>query len=382
MTVYDVDPVVSYTLTGVSDFFFAYKVSGEEDLIVTWVDEDGTATQLVYLTDYTVALTVANTGTVTIIDTTMKGTLIISRDTPMTQEVNWVNNDPLDMIVQEASFDKLTMMVQDLDATSVSLPAGFPSGVEFPYPEAGLILGWNSAGDNLTNYPSYGSFEDLANEAIDAAADAATSEANAAASAAAAATSETNAAASADAAALSEANAAASEANVLLLEETTATLVEEAETAEANAGAWAQEAANCAAAALAATGEFDATDLEDLESSGIKTTLPQSATYTDAYRCLYMETDWTCYEASASASTTVPVIAMNIVADEETVITYGFVRNDTWTLVPGLVYLSETTGDITQTVPTTSGAVVQVIGVAVAANILFFNPQQTLIVLA
>lgn len=54
----------------------------------------------------------------------------------------------------------------------------------------------------------------------------------------------------------------------------------------------------------------------------------------------------------------------------------GLVRNDGWSAwtVGGLVYLS-TTGGITQTAPTGTDDVVQVLGVAYAAKIIFFNPS-------
>jgi hypothetical protein len=39
------------------------------------------------------------------------------------------------------------------------------------------------------------------------------------------------------------------------------------------------------------------------------------------------------------------------------------------------MYLSETAGDMTQTAPSTDGAFVQVLGIALTADVVYFNPS-------
>jgi hypothetical protein len=56
---------------------------------------------------------------------------------------------------------------------------------------------------------------------------------------------------------------------------------------------------------------------------------------------------------------------------------YGLLRDDSyagWT-VGGLLYLSTTAGAITQTAPSGTDDVIQILGVAYASKIIFFNPQ-------
>ena len=70
--------------------------------------------------------------------------------------------------------------------------------------------------------------------------------------------------------------------------------------------------------------------------------------------------------------------------DVDGVVVKGFVRlsSDSGGSVGDPVYLSETTGLVTTTAPTTSGAVVRVVGYKVAANIIYFNPSQDWIEIA
>lgn len=381
MTVYDVTPAIVYTLTGVADYYFNYVVNDEEDLVVVHVALDDTVTTLVYGVDYVVTLLPSGTGTVTLGDTTLTGTLSITRNTPRTQEVSWVNNDPLDMVVQENSFDKLTMIMQDIEASRIGLPPGFPTGVEFPLPESERVLGWSTDGTTLQNYPSYGSFQSLADSAAASAASALSNASSAAASAISASNSATAASTSASNAATSESNAATSEYNADISAAEALDSRDQALTAEGNAAIWAQDAANCAAAAEEAVGILTVTLDTDLTVTGLLGEITRSGDYSAALQPIYLDSSFEGVAASAAASTTVPVIAMNVATDSDSVLMFGKARNDSWSLSPGLVYLSTTTGGIVQTPPSGSGEVVQVIGYALASNILFFNPQQTLIVL-
>ena len=59
----------------------------------------------------------------------------------------------------------------------------------------------------------------------------------------------------------------------------------------------------------------------------------------------------------------------------------GFFRDDTWDWTPnGLLYISEATGgSLTQVIPTTATNQVQVVGVAISADIILFNPGYELV---
>jgi len=59
----------------------------------------------------------------------------------------------------------------------------------------------------------------------------------------------------------------------------------------------------------------------------------------------------------------------------------GFMRHDAWAWTPGgLLYIDRTTaGALTQTAPATAGDQVQVVGVAITADIILFNPSYELV---
>jgi hypothetical protein len=58
----------------------------------------------------------------------------------------------------------------------------------------------------------------------------------------------------------------------------------------------------------------------------------------------------------------------------------SFVRDDTWTWTVGAeLYMATTDGDITETAPSTTGNLVRIIGYAVTADIIFFDPDRTYI---
>jgi hypothetical protein len=94
--------------------------------------------------------------------------------------------------------------------------------------------------------------------------------------------------------------------------------------------------------------------------------------------------DGKAWKCDADAVATMPAVAMStasISADASgTVLLQGILRDDTfnWT-VGGLLYASGTAGPPTQTQPAGVDGVVQVVGVAIAATRLYFNPVLTYI---
>ena len=83
-------------------------------------------------------------------------------------------------------------------------------------------------------------------------------------------------------------------------------------------------------------------------------------------------------DASAAATSRVIGIAPAAISDTATgtVLLQGFVRDDTWTWTPGgVLFLSETAGAMTHTAPTTDGAFVQAVGVALSPDVVYINPS-------
>jgi hypothetical protein len=89
-------------------------------------------------------------------------------------------------------------------------------------------------------------------------------------------------------------------------------------------------------------------------------------------------------EADASAYATARVIGIAPAAISDTatgtILLHGFIRDDTWTWTAGsTLYLSETAGAMTHTAPSTDGAFVQVVGVALSPDVVYINPSMDVI---
>jgi len=93
------------------------------------------------------------TGTVTMNVAPATGeTLIIERDMPYTQSVDYVEGDAFPAESHENALDRIVMTLQQL-AYSIKRALKAPTGVEYtlPDPEAGKAIGWNSTNDDLVN---------------------------------------------------------------------------------------------------------------------------------------------------------------------------------------------------------------------------------------
>ena len=89
-------------------------------------------------------------------------------------------------------------------------------------------------------------------------------------------------------------------------------------------------------------------------------------------------------QADASAVATARAIGISPAAISDTatgtVLLHGFIRDDSWNWTTGSVlYLSETTGAMTHTAPTTDGAFVQAVGIALEPDVVFINPSLDII---
>jgi hypothetical protein len=94
----------------------------------------------------------------------------------------------------------------------------------------------------------------------------------------------------------------------------------------------------------------------------------------------YVGSDGKMEKADANEETHFPMFMATEVVSENSeglFITGGYVcEEEDWNFtVGGIVYLSETPGQVTQTRPTTSGACVRIIGIAMSADVMYFKPS-------
>ena len=92
--------------------------------------------------------------------------------------------------------------------------------------------------------------------------------------------------------------------------------------------------------------------------------------------------------SDADAIGTMPVIgiAPAAIADPHpgTILLQGFIRDDTWNwTLGGILYADNATaGGMTQTAPSGTGDLVQAVGIALSADVVYFNPSLTLVEVA
>ena len=129
---------------------------------------------------------------------------------------------------------------------------------------------------------------------------------------------------------------------------------------------------------------FDPIPASDHNAAGMIAPMTAGATvaFGDA---VYQKSDGEMHLGDADSASTSGVIAIAVASGSDgassNFMFYGFLRDDTWNwTVGGLIYLS-TTGSsgntLTQTAPTGSGDIVQILGVATHADRIFFNPSLT-----
>ncbi|MFH0753186.1 MAG: hypothetical protein V2A70_01315 [Candidatus Omnitrophota bacterium] len=116
----------------------------------------------------------------------------------------------------------------------------------------------------------------------------------------------------------------------------------------------------------------------DLTAGGIISVMSVAANATGVGACLYMDSAGSWREAVASSASTMPcaALALETGTGQKKVLSQGYMRNDAWSwTVGGMIYVSTTTGALTQTAPSASGNQVQSVGVATNARRIMFNPN-------
>lgn len=117
----------------------------------------------------------------------------------------------------------------------------------------------------------------------------------------------------------------------------------------------------------------------DVTAEGIKTTLVADENLVFG-EVGYIKSDGEVAKADADAIATSSAIVMALASistgNTGSFLLHGIARNDAWNwTVGGLVYLSTTAGALTQTAPSGTDDVIQILGVATHADRIYFNPQ-------
>ena len=142
MTISTTDSRISYNGNGVTTFFsFPYRFLANGDLVVVEVSSTGVETVKTITTDYT--LTGAGDdagGSVTMLVAPASGTrLVIYRNTPITQETDYISGDPFPAESHERALDRLTMIAQEISpaaARAIKVPVGDPTSLSTILPAA------------------------------------------------------------------------------------------------------------------------------------------------------------------------------------------------------------------------------------------------------
>jgi hypothetical protein len=131
--------------------------------------------------------------------------------------------------------------------------------------------------------------------------------------------------------------------------------------------------------------ELNPTPSADDDSSGIIATVTVDANATGVGAALHLDSDGNWIEADADSVATMPcqALALETGTGTKKILHMGYLRNDDWNWsVGGLIYVSTTTGALTQTAPSGSGDQVQVVGYATNADRMFFQPSLVLVEVA
>lgn len=130
---------------------------------------------------------------------------------------------------------------------------------------------------------------------------------------------------------------------------------------------------------------LDPTPTSDLTGNGLTASVTVDVNATGVGALLYCASDGNYEEADADATTTMPAVAVALESGTGTkkVLLRGYIRKDAWAwTVGGIVYVSTTAGAFTQTAPSGTGDQVQAVGIAVSADVIYFNPSMVLVEVA
>ena len=137
------------------DFVFLFRFFDDTDLKVYVVDDSTNVSTLQTLTtDYTIVNTGTESGgTITMVTPPATGeTLLIQREIPETQGVDYAANDAFPAETHEAALDRLTLLSQEKSRGHITLPDGdsASSVLDAASSRASRLQGYDSNGNLLT----------------------------------------------------------------------------------------------------------------------------------------------------------------------------------------------------------------------------------------
>lgn len=325
-----------FTLDGVTAAFtFTFRaLPGSPTDIKAIKTSGGVDTNLTYTTDFTVSVNSSGVGgTLTLVSAsaTGTGTLTVYRDTTNTQASDYDNYNQFPANTLETDLDIRTLISQEQKETldrALTLPISSDGTVStnLPSPSANQILGWNSGATALENK-----------------------------------TPNTSA----------------------YLTKATAT---QAQTGTEDTAYMTPSKTTLAITTLTPTnGSNVITEVvspgTNQTASGIKAAFNASENLAFG-EVGYLNSNGTVTRAAATAIATASAMVMSLgtvtiaSSSSGTLLLHGIVRNDSWTWTTGnLIFLSPTTGTLTQVAPSGTNYVIQVMGIALSATKMFFNPQ-------
>lgn len=141
----------------VEEFDFSMLIFDKSEVEVYYKPDDGRYNSLLLDTNYGVTFT-EDGGTVSTNGYSAPlaaGKLLIIRHLELTQQTNWLYNDNHTEQTHQDDFDRAVMRDLQIQGELNRCPK-FPihsstKDITFPEPQVGYLIGWNSAGDNLTN---------------------------------------------------------------------------------------------------------------------------------------------------------------------------------------------------------------------------------------
>jgi len=129
--------------------------------------------------------------------------------------------------------------------------------------------------------------------------------------------------------------------------------------------------------------ELNGSPQTDISASGLVTRTFNAGSAVIAGQGLYMDTNgkWQVWDADTVANGGSVLLAIALEKSENNVpikvaLPGSFVRKDSWGWNKGAeLYVSTTSGELTETNPNGTADVVRIVGHAVAANVIFFLPE-------
>lgn len=134
---------------------------------------------------------------------------------------------------------------------------------------------------------------------------------------------------------------------------------------------------------------IDAIPDTDHTANGLTTNTISAGVTTAVGDLLYLASDgeWALTDADAAATATgMLAVSMAVGSDGNPLLVAlagSFVRDDTFAFTVGAeLFISTTAGDLTETAPSATGDIVRVVGYAVSADVVYFNPGSTWVEIA